>query len=85
MTISEPSFSGPSTKIPSRRITAPATVLPYSQFQTKLHAFEQSLSSGLSALSGGSTSSSGSSGGTTTTNYQSYSNCIQAANGIISR
>src|SRR5438270_2851451 len=66
-------------------ITAPTTVLPYSQFQTKLHAFEASLSTGLSALSGGSTSSSGSSGGTTTTNYQSYSNCIQAANGDVAK
>jgi hypothetical protein len=72
-------------------ITAPTTVLPYSQFQTKLHAFEQSLSSGLGALSGGSTSSTGSSGsssssgGTSTTNYQRYSSCIQSANGDIAK
>jgi hypothetical protein len=66
-------------------IAAPTTVLPYSQFQTKLHAFEQSLSSGLSALSSGSSSGSSSSGSTTTSNYQSYSNCIQAANGDVAK
>jgi hypothetical protein len=74
-------------------ITAPATVLPYSQFQTKLHAFEQTLSSGLGALSsGGSTGSSssgstGSTGGgsTSTTNYQAYSNCVQGAGGDVAK
>ncbi len=44
-------------------IVAPATTLPYSQFQTKLKALVQGLQSGLgSALSGGSTSS-GATGG----------------------
>jgi hypothetical protein len=70
-------------------ITPPGTVLPYSQFQTKLRVFEQELQTGLNSLSGGSgsTGSSGSSGSsgstssgpTSTSSYQAYSTCIQAA------
>ena len=73
-------------------ITPPRTVLPYSQFQAKLRAFEQELQGGLGSLSGGGSGSTGSSGSsstgssgsassgsTSTTNYQAYSNCIQSA------
>src|SRR5205085_10840775 len=72
-------------------ITPPRTVLPYSQFQAKLRAFEQELQGGLGSLSGGGSGSTGSSGssstgssgsasgGSTSTTYRAYSNCIQSA------
>lgn len=69
-------------------ITPPSTVLPYSQFQVKLRAFEQGLQNGLGSLSGGSgtgSSGSSSSGSTSTTSYQAYSNCIQAAGGDVAK
>jgi hypothetical protein len=73
-------------------ITAPSTLLPYSQFQAKLRALLQGIQSGIGgALSGGAgstggatgtTSGSGASGATATgPNYQAYSRCIQAAHG----
>jgi hypothetical protein len=73
-------------------ITAPTTVLPYSQFQSKLRALEQAIQSGLGSLSGGglgTTTSSGSAPSTgtgpSTSSYQKYSNCIQAANGSVAK
>jgi hypothetical protein len=71
-------------------ISAPSTVMPYGQFQTKLRAFEQELQTGLGTLSGGGSTSSGSSGSTTTGSsstsaYQNYSNCIQAAGSDVAK
>jgi hypothetical protein len=81
-------------------IVAPARILPYSQFQTKLKALIQGLQSGIGgALSGstgsgalGSSGTTGGSAGTSTTPssgstsaYQAYSRCIQAASGNISK
>ena len=78
-------------------ITAPSSVQPYSQFQTKLRTFEQGIQNTLAGqASGGST---GSSAGATTTppasgttapsgttsKYQAYSQCIQAAAGDIGK
>jgi len=78
-------------------INAPATVLPYSQFQAKLRTLEAELQSGVGSLSGGSglslgSSSSGSGAGSSSSGsgssasgYQAYSNCIQAASGNVAK
>jgi hypothetical protein len=64
-------------------ISAPATVLPYSQFQAKLKVLladlEGSLSSGLSAAG------SGSSSGGTSSNDQKYTQCIEAAGSNVAK
>ncbi len=76
-------------------ISAPTSVAPYSEFQSKLTAFISAIRGELTnalgggALGGTSTGSSGAgSSGTgsatgATSNYQKYSNCIQAANGNV--
>jgi hypothetical protein len=74
-------------------IKAPTTVLPFSQFQSKLSAFIQTVQSAASGVLGGSSSSgsgssSGSSGGTTTgssANVAKYSQCIQSARGDVAK
>ncbi len=80
-------------------IKAPATVRPFSEFQTKLNAFIQEIEgaaggalggSGSSGSSGGSSSGSGSSssGGTSpgsSSNVTRYSQCIQAAGGDVGK
>jgi hypothetical protein len=66
-------------------IHAPATVRPFSQFTSKLHAFLATLEGSLgSSLSGSSTGATGSTTGATGpigigANVQSYSQCVQAA------
>jgi hypothetical protein len=78
-------------------ITAPTSVQPYSQFQSKLRTFEQSIQGALtSQVPGGSSGSAGvpttpagvpttpSSAGTAS-KYQAYSRCIQAAGTDISK
>jgi hypothetical protein len=80
-------------------ITAPTTVRPYSEFQTKVSAFVQGLqgaasgvlgsgsSSSGSSSSGSSGSSSGSSGGASAagSNVTKYGQCIQQANGDVAK
>jgi uncharacterized membrane protein YgcG len=75
-------------------ITAPTTVRPYSEFQTKVSAFIQGLQSAASGVlgSGGSSSNgSSSSGGTTpggsgsSSNVTKYGQCIQKANGDVAK
>ena len=75
-------------------IKAPKTVRPFSEFQSKLNAFAQSLQGlvgSTSALGGatGSSGSSSSSGGTTSTGSSSsvarYSQCIQSAGGDVAK
>lgn len=73
-------------------ITAPATALPFKQFQAKLRALLQGIQSGIgSALGGGlgTTSSAGASGGSTssgsTAKLQAYSSCVQSANGDLAK
>lgn len=62
-------------------ITAPTKLAPYSDFQAKLHALLAGL--GGSLLSGGAAPpASGSGSGP---NYQSYINCIDAANGSLAK
>jgi hypothetical protein len=69
-------------------ITAPATVHPFTEFQSKVQSFVQALQSGLGGLSGGASGSGGasssrgsanSSGSGSASSVQSYSQCIQAA------
>lgn len=81
-------------------ITAPTSVQPYSQFQSKVATFVQGLqgaTSGLLGSGGASGGSSGSSGGSssggggssssggTSTGVQKYSQCIQQAGGDVSK
>ena len=76
-------------------IKAPTTVKPFSQFQSKLNAFVQTLEGAAGSALGGAgssssgSSSSGSSGGTTSTgssaNVAKYSQCIQAAGGNVGK
>jgi hypothetical protein len=77
-------------------ITAPTTVRPYSEFQSKVAAFVQSLQSAAAGVIGGSTSGSssgsGSSGGASaggsagsSSNVTKYSQCIQQANGDVAK
>ena len=71
-------------------ITAPTNLRPFSEFQSKLAAFEQTLqgavggalgSSGSSGASGGASPSTGG----TSTSVQKYSQCIQQAGGDVSK
>ena len=72
-------------------ITAPTTVKPYSQFQSKVSAFVQGLQGAASGVLGsgssGSSGGAGSSGGTSTSgsNVSKYSQCIQAAGTDVSK
>jgi hypothetical protein len=78
-------------------ITAPKTVRPYSEFQSKVSAFIQGLQGAASGVlgSGGSSgggSGSGGSGGTSpggsgssSSNVTKYSQCIQQANGDVAK
>jgi hypothetical protein len=70
-------------------IAAPTTVLPYSQFQAKLHALVQGVESGVSGSllggTGATTSGAGSSGSSSAGSYQDYSNCIQQAQGSVAK
>ncbi len=75
-------------------ISAPSSVQPYSQFQTKIQSFVQALSAGLGGGSAGSGSASSSATGTaapsTTTPSSSsgvtaYGQCIQAAGSDVSK
>jgi hypothetical protein len=71
-------------------ITAPTTVRPFSEFQSKVSAFVQALQGAAAGAFG--SSGAGSSGGTspggssdTSTNVQRYSQCIQSAGGDVSK
>ncbi len=72
-------------------ITAPTTVRPYSEFQSKVSGFIQELQgaasgvlgSGSSTSGGGSTSSGSGSG--SSSNVTKYSQCIQQANGDVAK
>jgi hypothetical protein len=75
-------------------ITAPASVLPYSQFQTKLRTFEQGIQNTLTGqASGGPTGPSGTTGAAgslanptaSNSKYQAYGQCIQAAGGDVGK
>ena len=77
-------------------ISAPTSVAPYSEFQSKLQTFVAAIRGELTnaiggGALGGSSSGSGtgssSSGGSTgaSSNYQKYSNCIQGANGNVTK
>jgi hypothetical protein len=71
-------------------ITAPTTVRPFSEFQTKVSAFVQALqgaAAGAFGSSGGGSSGGTSPGGSsgTSTNVQRYSQCIQSAGGDVSK
>jgi hypothetical protein len=66
-------------------ITAPTSVAPFSQFQSRLRTFLSALESGVTgALSGGASGGS-SSGGGSSGSIQAYSQCIQAAGGNVSK
>lgn len=64
-------------------ITAPTNLQPYSQFQAKLGELFSAIRSQLSGVLGGGLTSgtTGSTGG----QYQAYSQCIQAANGDVTK
>ena len=74
-------------------ITAPTTVRPYSEFQSKVAAFVQSLQSAAAGVIGGSSgstssgsgSSSSGGSGTSSSNVTKYSQCIQQANGDVAK
>jgi hypothetical protein len=68
-------------------ITAPTSVRPYSEFQSKVSAFVQGLQGATAGVLGGSSSGgTGSSGGTSTnSNVTKYSQCIQAAGTDVSK
>lgn len=73
-------------------ITAPSSVKPYSEFQTKLAGFVAAIRSSIEgAITGGATGGTGGIGssgiGTSTTGgqYQAYSRCIQQANGNVTK
>jgi hypothetical protein len=75
-----------------QNITAPSSVKPYGEFQTKLAGFVGAIRSSIeSAITGGASTGSGSSGfgtstsSTTGSNYQKYSACIQRANGDVTK
>ncbi len=66
-------------------ISAPTTLLPYSQFQARLRVLLADLQGGLvGGLSGG-TGTAGKAGSGTSTNYEKYTQCIQAAGGDIAK
>jgi hypothetical protein len=67
-------------------ITAPTKLLPYAQFQDKLRALIQDFEGGLlsgGSAAGGSAGASGDGGlaSGSGANYQSYTNCVEMANG----
>jgi len=71
-------------------ITAPTTVRPFSEFQTKVSGFLQALEGATAGALGGSSSGGSSGGGTspstgTSTNVQKYSQCIQQAGGDVGK
>jgi hypothetical protein len=68
-------------------ITAPTTVRPFSEFQTKVAGFVQTLEGATGgALGGGSSSGGGTSPSTgTSANVQKYSKCIQQAAGDVGK
>ena len=75
-------------------IKAPTTVKPYSQFQSKVSAFVQTLqgaaagvlgSSGSSSSSGASSSGGTSTNGSASSNVSKYSQCIQSAGTDVSK
>jgi hypothetical protein len=72
-------------------ISAPTNVAPYSQFQTKLAAFVSGIRGALGNVIGGgigtSTGTTGASGSSSglAAKYGSYSRCIQAASGNVSK
>ncbi len=72
-------------------ISAPTTVKPYSQFQSKVSAFVQGLQGAASGVLGsgssGSSGGAGASGGNSTSgsNVSKYSQCIQAAGTDVSK
>jgi len=80
-----------------QKITAPASVRPFSEFQTKVNAFIQSLQGAAAGAIGGSSTGSGSgtttgSGSGTTTggsgsssNVTKYSQCIQQSGGDVTK
>ncbi|MGN6868617.1 MAG: hypothetical protein ACTHMY_09450 [Solirubrobacteraceae bacterium] len=71
-------------------ITAPTTVRPYSEFQSKVSGFIQGLQGAAAGVLGSGSSSSGS-GGTTpggsgsSSNVTKYGQCIQQANGDVAK
>ncbi len=71
-------------------ITAPTSLQPFSQFQTKVDAFLQGLQGAAGGLIGGGSSAGATAGGGTSTtgssgNVQKYSQCIQQAAGDVSK
>ncbi|HLY48320.1 MAG TPA: hypothetical protein VKR21_03920 [Solirubrobacteraceae bacterium] len=69
-----------------QRISPPATVAPFSEFQAKLKVLVADLQSGLTGGLGSSTGSTGSGGATgSSPNYQKYSQCIQKAAGDVGK
>lgn len=70
-------------------ITAPATLLPYSQFQDRLKVLladlQGSLTGGLSGATGGGGSSGTTGASGSSSSYQRYTQCIQAAAGNIAK
>jgi hypothetical protein len=70
-------------------ITAPATVRPYSEFQSKVAAFVQSLQGAAAGMLGGSTGASPATSGRPSAgasrNVQKYSRCIQAAGADVAK
>jgi hypothetical protein len=69
-------------------IVAPKTVRPFSEFQSKVSAFVQSIQGAAAGVLGsGSGNSSGASSGTSgmSTNVQRYSQCIQQAGGDVAK
>jgi hypothetical protein len=74
-------------------ITAPTSVKPYSEFQTKLlglvaairSSIQSAITGGAAAGAGGSSGFGTSTTGTTGSNYQKYSSCIQKANGNVTK
>ncbi len=73
-------------------ITAPTTLLPFSQFQTKLKALVQQIQSGIGSTLGGGAGASLGAGAAGTTggagsaaNLQAYSACIQSAHGDVAK
>jgi hypothetical protein len=75
-----------------QKISAPTAVRPYSEFQSKVSSFVKSLqgaaagvlANGSSSSSGGASAGGGGSG-TSSSNVTKYSQCIQQANGDVSK
>jgi hypothetical protein len=71
-------------------ITAPTTVRPFSEFQTKVAGFVQALEGATSGALGGSGSGGSGGGGTSpstgsSSSVQKYSQCIQQAGGDVGK